>query len=94
MSRARFSRRGFLQAAGAMAGSCLLPSTAAVSQQAAVQEALSESAKKADYELTIAAKPIELAPNRIVSVTTHNGQFPGSLLRFKEGQQSYRRDPS
>jgi FtsP/CotA-like multicopper oxidase with cupredoxin domain len=88
MARSRFSRRGFLQAAGAMAGSCLLPSTAAFSQQATVQEALSESAKKADYELTIAVKPIELAPNRIVSVTTYNGQFPGPLLRFKEGQQA------
>jgi hypothetical protein len=77
MSRSRFSRRGFLQAAGAMAGSCLLRSTTAFSQQAAVdpKEALSESAKKADYELTIAVKPIELAPNRIVSVTTYNGQF-------------------
>jgi FtsP/CotA-like multicopper oxidase with cupredoxin domain len=40
---------------------------------------------KADYSLTIATGPIELAPNRIVSVTTYNGQFPGPLLRFKEG---------
>ena len=32
-------------------------------------------------------KPVELAPNRIVSTTTYNGQFPGPLLRFKEGQQ-------
>jgi FtsP/CotA-like multicopper oxidase with cupredoxin domain len=41
----------------------------------------------ADYSLTIATKPIELAPKRIVSVTTYNGQFPGPLLRFKEGQR-------
>jgi FtsP/CotA-like multicopper oxidase with cupredoxin domain len=41
----------------------------------------------ADYTLTIATKPIELAPDRIVSVTTYNGQFPGPLLRFKEGQR-------
>src|ERR1700761_8802483 len=40
----------------------------------------------ADYTLTIAVKPIELAPDRIVSVTTYNGQFPGPLLRFREGQ--------
>jgi hypothetical protein len=38
----------------------------------------------ADYTLTIATQPIELARNRIVSVTTYNGQFPGLLLRFKE----------
>ena len=41
----------------------------------------------ADYTLTIATKPIELAPNRIVSVTTYNGQFPGPLLRLKEGER-------
>src|SRR5271156_3444771 len=40
---------------------------------------------KADYALTIATQPIELAPNRIVSVTVYNGQFPGPLLRFREG---------
>jgi FtsP/CotA-like multicopper oxidase with cupredoxin domain len=46
-----------------------------------------QSEPKADYMLTIAAKPIELAPKRIVSVTTYNSQFPGPLLRFKEGVQ-------
>jgi len=46
----------------------------------------SPSAGPADYTLTIAVKPVELAPNRIISTTTYNGQFPGPLLRFKEGQ--------
>ena len=41
----------------------------------------------ADYTLTIAVKPVELAPNRILSTTTYNGQFPGPLLRLKEGQR-------
>jgi FtsP/CotA-like multicopper oxidase with cupredoxin domain len=41
----------------------------------------------ADYTLVIAIKPIELAPNRIISVTTYNGQFPGPLLRLKEGER-------
>jgi FtsP/CotA-like multicopper oxidase with cupredoxin domain len=45
-----------------------------------------EGKSKADYTLRIAASPIEIAPNRIVSGTTYNGQFPGPLLRFKEGQ--------
>ena len=40
-----------------------------------------------DYTLHIKASPIEIAPKRIISVTTYNGQFPGPLLRFKEGQQ-------
>ncbi len=41
----------------------------------------------ADYTLRIATTPVELEPNRIVSVATYNGQFPGPLLRFKEGRQ-------
>jgi FtsP/CotA-like multicopper oxidase with cupredoxin domain len=41
----------------------------------------------ADYTLHIAAAPIEIAPKKIVSAVTYNGQFPGPLLRFKEGQQ-------
>ena len=41
----------------------------------------------ADYTLHIAAKPIEIAPKKIISAVTYNGQFPGPLLRFKEGQQ-------
>jgi FtsP/CotA-like multicopper oxidase with cupredoxin domain len=44
--------------------------------------------KSADYTLRIKTAPVEIAPNRIVSLTTYNGQFPGPLLRFKEGQQA------
>ena len=39
-----------------------------------------------DYTLRIATSPVELAPNRIISTTTYNNQFPGPLLRFKENQ--------
>ncbi len=46
-----------------------------------------QSEGPADYSLTIATTPIELAPNRIISVTTYNGQFPGPLLRLKEGER-------
>jgi FtsP/CotA-like multicopper oxidase with cupredoxin domain len=52
-----------------------------------VNWAASPSERLADYTLTIATKPIEVAPNRIVSVTTYNGQFPGPLLRLKEGER-------
>ncbi len=41
----------------------------------------------ADYTLHIKTSPFEIAPNRIISATTYNGQFPGPLLRFKEGKQ-------
>jgi FtsP/CotA-like multicopper oxidase with cupredoxin domain len=46
----------------------------------------SESAA-AEYTLRIETSPVEIAPKRIISITTYNGQFPGALLRFKEGEQ-------
>jgi FtsP/CotA-like multicopper oxidase with cupredoxin domain len=39
-----------------------------------------------DYVLRIGSSPVEIAPKHIVSTITYNGQFPGPLLRFKEGQ--------
>jgi FtsP/CotA-like multicopper oxidase with cupredoxin domain len=42
---------------------------------------------KADYTIRIGTGLIELAPDRILSTTTYNGQFPGPLLRFTEGQR-------
>jgi len=43
--------------------------------------------EKADYTLRIGTGLIELSPEHIVSTTLYNGQFPGPLLRFKEGQR-------
>jgi FtsP/CotA-like multicopper oxidase with cupredoxin domain len=43
--------------------------------------------QKPDYTLRIANGLIELAPKHIVSTTLYNGQFPGPLLRLKEGQR-------
>ena len=43
---------------------------------------------KADYTLRIATGQVELAPDHIVSATLYNGQFPGPLLRFTEGQRT------
>jgi len=43
-------------------------------------------AEKPDYTLRIGTGLVELAPDHIVSTTLYNGQFPGPLLRFKEGQ--------
>ena len=84
MVLAEISRRKFLVTAGAVAGvSALRP----LSFYGASPSLLVQSETPADYSLTIATKPIELAPKHIVSVTTYNGQFPGPLLRFKEGQR-------
>jgi FtsP/CotA-like multicopper oxidase with cupredoxin domain len=76
------SRRNFVQAAGAIAGGSLLFQTAGCKSGPA--PALKEST--ADYTLTIAVTPVEIAPNHIVSTTTYNGQFPGPLLRLQEGK--------
>jgi FtsP/CotA-like multicopper oxidase with cupredoxin domain len=78
MSLFPLSRRNFLRAAGASAASSLLSPVTLLSQSLTAN---------ADYTLTIATTPLELAPNRILSVTTYNGQFPGPLLRLKEGER-------
>src|SRR5205085_11278659 len=46
-----------------------------------------EDLSTADYTLRIKTSPIEIAPKRIISAITYNGQFPGPLLRFREGRQ-------
>lgn len=46
-------------------------------------------AGKPDYTLRIGTGKVELAPDRIESTLTYNGQFPGPLLRFKEGQRTW-----
>ncbi|ETW23308.1 copper oxidase [Mycobacterium gastri 'Wayne'] len=44
-------------------------------------------AGKADHMLRIGQSQVEVAPGKLVSTTTYNGQFPGPLLRFTEGKQ-------
>jgi len=84
MGLAEISRRKFLVTASAVAGVSALRPPALYGVPPSL---LAQSETPADYTLTIATKPIELAPKHIVSVTTYNGQFPGPLLRFKEGQR-------
>lgn len=93
MEDPRRSRREFLKATGWAVGAVLLSS-----KQSLVQAVSSAPSKKptfsqnesgpADYTLHIKDGPIEIAPKRIISATTYNGQFPGPLLRFKEGQHA------
>jgi FtsP/CotA-like multicopper oxidase with cupredoxin domain len=78
------SRRRFVVGTAAFAGlgvpntnnlaSRLLGSVVAAQDQAA------------EYTLHIKTSPIEIAPKRIISAITYNGQFPGPLLRFPEGR--------
>lgn len=44
---------------------------------------------KPDYTLRIGTGTVELAPDQIVSTVLYNGQFPGPLVRFKEGQRTW-----
>ena len=84
------SRRQFLKATGLAAGALIISAEhsadqAAVPSWPGEQTAPSAEAGPADY--TLKNPPVEIAPKRIVSATTYNGQFPGPLLRFKEGRQ-------
>ena len=72
-------RRSFLKYAG------LVPVIGAMPRLAwAATEITTE---KADYTLRIGTGLVELAPGHILSTTLYNDQFPGPLLRFKEGQR-------
>jgi FtsP/CotA-like multicopper oxidase with cupredoxin domain len=85
------SRRQFLKLTGLAAGASLLSPVRSLAAHSALSEteatAAPQDAAPADYTLHIKASPIEIAPKRILSTITYNGQFPGPLLRFKEGQQ-------
>lgn len=81
------SRRRFLETAGLATGASLLPISHALAYARPEEQASRMQNSSADYTLRIATTPVELAPNHIVSLTTYNGQLPGPLLRFKEGQQ-------
>ena len=85
------SRREFLQTAAVAAGAGLLHSGRAPAVMVALDPSGTSLAPPnksgaADYTLHINKFPVEISPKRIISVTTYNGQFPGPLLRFKEGQ--------
>jgi len=93
MSQFCASRRRFLGALGLAGGAALIPLRGGEDKKpvhlrpAVINggNVVAESAAP-DYTLRIQTSPIEIAPNRIISTTTYNGQFPGPLLRFKEGQ--------
>ena len=80
------SRRNFLKAAGLLAGGAVMPSAVTRAPAFEQADAARQNEVAADYTIRIAATPVEVAPKQIISTTTYNGQFPGPLLRFKEGQ--------
>jgi FtsP/CotA-like multicopper oxidase with cupredoxin domain len=85
------SRRQFLRESGLAAGAILLSPKASFARMAAYKLqtiAVQGEFSAPDYTLHIKESPVEIAPKHIISMTTYNGQFPGPLLRFKEGQQT------
>lgn len=44
------------------------------------------AAAPADYTIRVGAGLVELAPDRIIATTLYNGQFPGPLIRLREGR--------
>ena len=74
----KIDRRSMLKYAG------LVPLIGAETNLAAAAQT---AAGKPDYAIRIATGLAELAPEHIVSTTLYNGQFPGPLIRFREGQR-------
>ena len=74
-----FHRRDLLQLGAASAVAGTLP--AACSPEPAAPPG------PPDYTLRIATGLVELAKDKIIAATTYNGQFPGPLVRLKEGRR-------
>ena len=87
MNALSISRRQFLASVGVL-GAVELAQAKCFGADFPARNALSVESETVDYTLHIKASPIEIAHNRIVSAITYNGQFPGPLLRFREGRQA------
>jgi FtsP/CotA-like multicopper oxidase with cupredoxin domain len=90
MKRSNKARRDFLSNAGMIAGAALTSGKLGLMAElfSGVKSGIEvvTAEKSADYTLRIGATAVEIGTKKIVSAVTYNGQFPGSLLRFKEGQ--------
>ena len=76
---------GMSAGAGALRSTSPLPLEAALGLGSFQAGSSQSDSNRPDYVLRISASPVEIAPKHIVSTITYNGQFPGPLLRFKEG---------
>jgi FtsP/CotA-like multicopper oxidase with cupredoxin domain len=94
MSDFQEARRRFLKATGLAAGAIVLSPRESPAHLSARNPCIARAAaahddsSAANYTLHIQESPIEIAPKRIISLKSYNGQFPGPLLRFKEGQSA------
>jgi FtsP/CotA-like multicopper oxidase with cupredoxin domain len=87
-------RRKFIRSAGlALPIAAALPASALglVTPATELDRARSttpEQLQKVDYTIRIGTGLIEVAPQHIISTICYNGQVPGPLMRFREGQQA------
>src|SRR5579871_6841937 len=79
-------RRKFLHLGAAGALGAAVPQ-GALAQSAPPDQAVPPPQGKADHTIRIASGLVELAKDHIVSTKLYNEQFPGPLLRLKEGQK-------
>ena len=70
-------RRQFLTSSGLTALAASLPAASLSS---------ADTREAADYTIRIGTALVEVGPQRFLSMTAYNGQFPGPLLRFREGR--------
>lgn len=83
------NRRKFIQSAGlALPIAGIIPTGALDLVKSIQPEPVKkfDQKPKADYTIRIGTGLIEAGPQHIISTTTYNGQFPGPLLKFKEGK--------
>jgi len=80
MNTKPISRRQFVAGGAAFTGLGL--------SHGIVRSAIGAQDEPTDYVLHIKSAAIEIAPKRIISAITYNGQFPGPLLRFREGRKA------
>ena len=85
MGSTSISRREFVAASAALAGIGVARTDGVTLSLFGSVVILQDHA--VDYTLRIKTSAFEVAPKRIISAITYNGQFPGPLLRLKEGRQ-------
>jgi hypothetical protein len=73
----RFSRRKFLVTGLLAGGYAALPKAALAAEALSSSETAPKPEGEAEHTIRISAGLVELADDRILSTTTHNGQFPG-----------------
>ncbi len=79
-------RRTLLKAGGLTALAGVLPGCSRSRAQTSSGPAAA-SAAPADYTIRIGTGLVELAPDRIIATTLYNGEFPGPLIRLRDGRQ-------